>query len=398
MAAVVVKMMGQSSKSNAVSDRQAKQPAVFHDFLGEGGRNCDCDPPVILASMADKPAADVGRLSEASPSASGSVGASSGCGRGPFSTLSDLGSGRQVGNQFRRIGSYGPRSDFSLADMNNRFVGSKRNNSDSAFMGASWEGLPQMGPESIQSSHTTKMLRHGGGGEGPLNSHYDGPFRGVQPIRPGSASLVLQAKSSNNADVVLPKWDQSNLMNMGGSMQFIPRMGQASPLGYQLPLNRFRDGTSGPSILSPTAADEGSRTGIKGSGIFSSINSSRLRTEKNPCTIPGSSTIKPANPNSEPESSYPLSQNGLTSVSRQMTIIYGGHVHVFDDVHPNKADIIMALAGSNGGSWSTTLPKSTTRSTYTKSCTHIEENETGGITAKDVRTSVRAADSSVEDK
>lgn len=31
------------------------------------------------------------------------------------------------------------------------------------------------------------------------------------------------------------------------------------------------------------------------------------------------------------------SSRGLTaSGSRQMTIIYGGQVHVFDDVHPNK--------------------------------------------------------------
>jgi hypothetical protein len=44
-----------------------------------------------------------------------------------------------------------------------------------------------------------------------------------------------------------------------------------------------------------------------------------------------------------------------------MTIFYGGQAHVFDDVHPNKADVIMALAGSSGGSWSTGLshkPKS----------------------------------------
>lgn len=62
-----------------------------------------------------------------------------------------------------------------------------------------------------------------------------------------------------------------------------------------------------------------------------------------------------------------------------MTIFYGGQAHVFDDVHPNKvillslclntfifklymnanvslqADVIMALAGSSGGSWSTDL-------------------------------------------
>lgn len=69
----------------------------------------------------------------------------------------------------------------------------------------------------------------------------------------------------------------------------------------------------------------------------------------------------------------------MTSSTKQMTIFYGGQAHVFDDVHPNKvillslclntfifklymnanvslqADVIMALAGSSGGSWSTDL-------------------------------------------
>ncbi|KAL9993685.1 putative TIFY/JAZ family protein [Helianthus debilis subsp. tardiflorus] len=32
---------------------------------------------------------------------------------------------------------------------------------------------------------------------------------------------------------------------------------------------------------------------------------------------------------------------------------------MFDDFHPNKADVIITLAGSNGGSWSTSfLPNS----------------------------------------
>nr|GMD53151.1 protein TIFY 8 [Ipomoea batatas]GMD53152.1 protein TIFY 8 [Ipomoea batatas] len=61
-----------------------------------------------------------------------------------------------------------------------------------------------------------------------------------------------------------------------------------------------------------------------------------------------------------------------------MTIFYGGQAHVFDDVQPNKADIIMALAGSNGGSWSTTYaPKSAPRPSSIENCMPSGEIEMG---------------------
>jgi len=52
-----------------------------------------------------------------------------------------------------------------------------------------------------------------------------------------------------------------------------------------------------------------------------------------------------------------------------LTIFYAGQAHVFDDIHPNKADAILALAGSNGRSWSTTYsprPRSTLQSLATE--------------------------------
>lgn len=33
------------------------------------------------------------------------------------------------------------------------------------------------------------------------------------------------------------------------------------------------------------------------------------------------------------------SRHGMASMSRQMTIFYGGQAHVFDDVHPNKVHL-----------------------------------------------------------
>ncbi|GAB2275569.1 hypothetical protein Dimus_010328 [Dionaea muscipula] len=349
-------MLGHSGNktTNAVASSQVNPPAVFHDFLGGGGggdgggsRGCDPFQPVNLAPKniklatpgVDVTADQVVKLSEPSPSASGSAGG----GRGPFSSTSDLGSvspstmvERQVGNPFKRTGCYSPRSDLSLPEVNNRLVGSKRSNSDSGFMWVSTECLPQMGLESPESSHFIKMLRQGAGGEQHQTLHHDGHFHGMQQMRPGFASLMLQKISGGHKDGDFSKWEQSIPINVGGSMQYTPHSGHASPLSYQSPSSRLRDVCAGPSILSHAAADEGSRTGMKGSEILSSINTSYGLLEKNVCAIQGRSKAKTTVPNSEPESSNPPSRLGLTSASRQMTIIYGGQVHVFDDVHPNK--------------------------------------------------------------
>ena len=73
--------------STHLQHHQQVKPTMFHDFLGMKVT----DSPVVLA-----PKATDARFSEASPSASASVGASSGvggAGRGPMSSTSDLGSG-----------------------------------------------------------------------------------------------------------------------------------------------------------------------------------------------------------------------------------------------------------------------------------------------------------------
>ncbi|KAK8351102.1 hypothetical protein V6Z12_A05G011100 [Gossypium hirsutum] len=295
--------------------QQVKPAAMFHDFLGMKPSNSS----VVLA-----PKATDARFSEASPSPSASVAASSGgggAGRGPISSTSDLGSvERQVGNHLEGIPYYGPRSEISGPDINNSLAGSKRSFSDSAFMGH----------ESLESLHLMKMLRNGAGGERPRRSNEDEIFLGMKSMRPSSTSVILQPPAGSRLEVSS---------------------------------NRFKDTTVGPSVISQAAADEGSRTGIKGPGILSSINASGVPTEKGSSAIvPSGGRPKTGAHNSDPEPLVPPSRQGLTSASRQMTIFYGGQAHVFDDVHPNKADVIMALAGSNGGSWSTTYsPKSAVR-------------------------------------
>ncbi|XWS27172.1 hypothetical protein CRYUN_Cryun26dG0092200 [Craigia yunnanensis] len=354
----VLKMAQQSKTTNTnnantnntsthLQNQQEVKPTMFHDFLGMK----TTDSPVVLA-----PKATDARFSEASLSASASVGASSGvggAGRGPMSSTSDLGSvERQVGNHLEGIPYYGPRSEISGPEISNRLVGSKRSNSDSAFMGH----------ESHESLHLLKMLRNGTGGEQPRRSNEDEVFLGMQSMRPSSASLILQPPTGSRLEGSASKWERSVPM-IGSAVQYAPRGGNFVPFVHQVSSSRFKDTNVGPSVISQSAADEGSRTGIKGPGILSSINASGVPTEKNSSgRMPIGGRPKSGAPISDPESSVPPSRQGLTSASRQMTIFYDGQAHVFDDVHPNKADVIMALAGSNGGSWSTTYsPKSAVR-------------------------------------
>ncbi|XP_052209992.1 protein TIFY 8 [Diospyros lotus] len=341
------------SKSNVKNSADEAKTTVFHDFLG---RSCASDS----SPAAVKPAAGGdARLTDASPSASSSIGASSGGGRGPISATSDLGSERQVANHFVGVPFYGPRSDLTGTEINNRFAGNKRSNSDSGFMGSARDGLSQLVPDSLDGLNSMKILRNVGG-ERPRRSHDEALFSGMHPVRPNPMSFMLQPPAGSRTDASVSKWERAIPLNVGAAAQFPPRAGQIAPFGCQIPSNRFKDANAVPSVISQAAADEGSRTGIKGSGILSSINASSGVSDRNPSgVLLSSSKHKSSSHNSEPDSSTPPSRHGITSNSRQMTIFYGGQAHVFDDVHPNKADLIMALAGSNGGSWSTTYaPKS----------------------------------------
>lgn len=266
-----------------------------------------------------------------------------------------MGSEKQMASEAERILGYAPRNDRSVAETTNRLLGSKRSNSESNLMGSSREAFPQMIPE---SSHVMKMLRTASGGERLRASHYDMPHHGALQVGAVSASFMLQP----------------NRKLAESEQQYNTCIGQSS-LSHQIPSSRFRDGSSGPSVLSQLVADEGSRTGNKGSGILSSINVSNVISERNPSVnLPG--RCSPATRNSELESSHPLSRHGVASIGRQMTIIYGGQVHVFDDVHPTKAEAIMALAGSSGVSWSTNLPKYSTVEPTNENCSLSGANGT----------------------
>ncbi|KAI3823508.1 hypothetical protein L1987_04946 [Smallanthus sonchifolius] len=314
--------MAQNNTTNASDD---VKPTILHDFLGRG-----CAPLTKLAAATDSAGCS-------SPSASVSGGG--GRGGGLVSTASDLGSERQVGTLYEGVPVFGQKTDLSGSKI--RYSGSKRSHSDSGFMPPSREATPQLQPNFPDTSHLMKMLRNVRA-ERPRWPHEDEPFTGMHQMRPTSSSSHM-AQQANTS-----KWERAIPVNVGPVLQYPPRAG---PYSYQPVSNRFKDSNTSSPLISQSAADEGSRTGIKGSGILSSANVSGSVAE------PSSSKLKSLISNNEPNFSAP--RQGSTSVSRQMTIFYGGQAHVFDDVHPNKADVITALAGSNGGSWSTSfLPNS----------------------------------------
>ncbi|XP_057731430.1 protein TIFY 8 isoform X4 [Arachis stenosperma] len=334
------------------STTQKQHHHVLHDFLGM------------------KPNNDIRLSTDLSPSSSSAAA------RGPFSSsaASDIASEKQVGNHLEGVPYYGPRSDFSGTEISNRLVGNKRSNSDSTFMGSSRDAF-QMVPDSFQNSHLMKVLRSAAGGEKLRRPNDDEVLLGMQSLKPMSASL-FQPPTSSKLDA--NKWERSLLMNVGPSMQHPPRGGQLTPFVHQIASNKMRDANAGPSFISQSAADEGSRTGIKGPGILSSINPTALGIEKSSSAgFLGGSRTKTVSNVVDPESSTLPSQHGQKSSSRQMTIFYGGQAHVFDDVHPHKADVIMSLAGSNGGSWSTAFSPKSSVKLANDSNLHSGENDTG---------------------
>ena len=93
---------------------------------------------------------------------------------------------------------------------------------------------------------------------------------------------------------------------IGSAVQYASRGGHFVPFVHQASSNRFKDTNVGPSVISQSAADEGSRTGIKGPGILSSINASGVPIEKNSSGImPSGGRPKSGAHISDPESSVP---------------------------------------------------------------------------------------------
>lgn len=138
-----------------------------------------------------------------------------------------------------------------------------------------------------------QVLRNAFGGERSRRPNDDEVLHAMQSMKPSSSSQIFHPPSTTKLDA--NKWERSILTNIGPSMQHPPRGGQLmTPLAHQLASNKIRDTNAGPSFISQSAADEGSRTGIKGPGVLSSINTSATATDKiSSAVLLGGSRPKP---------------------------------------------------------------------------------------------------------
>lgn len=151
-----------------------------------------------------------------------------------------------------------------------------------------------------------QILRNAAEGEQSKRSKDDEMFYRMQQLRPTSASVMLQPSNISRIDANVSRWERTNPVNVGPAVQYPLRGSQLVPFMHQVPTNRFRDANAGPSIISQSAADEGSRTGIKGPGILNSINAIGGLSEKNSSApLPGGSKPKSGTVVLEPESSTP---------------------------------------------------------------------------------------------
>lgn len=146
-----------------------------------------------------------------------------------------------------------------------------------------------------------QLLRNAGG-ERPRRPHDEDTSFSMHLARPISASLA-QPSSGFRMDANSSKFDRAIQMNVGPAWQYPPRSCQAVPFGHPSLSNKLKDSNIVPSISSQGAADEGSRTGIKGSGILSTFNASAGLSDKNLSGLLVGSSKQKSVHISEPESS-----------------------------------------------------------------------------------------------
>lgn len=101
--------------------------------------------------------------------------------------------------------------------------------------------------------------------------HQEEVLNRMQPPRSGSVNpALLQLQMSMRSDFAASKLDQVMPTNTMSAMNFHPRLSQHARYGIfaeKMSSSVYRDNSAGPSLITQSAADEGSRTGMKGSGI-----------------------------------------------------------------------------------------------------------------------------------
>lgn len=205
----------------------------------------------------------------------------------------------------------------------------------------------QMDTDALDSSRLLKMSRL---------ERLDDRKRGHHEVAVDDLHLTMQPPRTVKMDVptfMSQKWDSSQPASLSTGMFGPSRTGQKNLHADKIVANSFRESAITPQLhISP--ADEGSRTGLKGSSVGNLLNrgSGNVATGSIGPGLPLGRSKSWSQNAGTTEPTFVASQQA-TPITRQLTIFYGGQAHVFEDVSSDKAEAIMTLAGSSGRSWST---------------------------------------------
>ncbi|CAL9113051.1 unnamed protein product [Musa textilis] len=325
-------------------ERKQKENPCFHDFLGMTVHCAEKPPPLDLLSRA-------GHSGTADGAYAASVVVSAAGHRGLMSPTSDLGSERQGVKGSEVFHFHGRKSAVPGPYVGNTLSGRKRSCSESINSG-SINRVHPVCSDSLESSCLVKMF-----GKEVVSEHLgksrDDKIMLSMLRSPRPTSLILHPLSSRS-DSPTSKEEQSMSKYSGQLSNHASRFSQA---GMYL--------------------DDGSQTAIGGSGVVCTDNPINMAFGRNSAGFlnkPKSSLAI------ESEPSNIVRHSTTSSAGRQMTIFYAGQAHVFDNVQPNKADVIMALAKINGGSWSTShSSKSSERTTMNEAKVPVHGDMGHGI-------------------
>ncbi|CAL9066364.1 protein TIFY 8 isoform X2 [Musa acuminata AAA Group] len=320
--------------------QQQHQNPFFLDFLGMGMSCGGQTPAPDSRSMTGHAEPDA-----ASPSASWqTLGVSSAGQHGIVSATSLLGSERRGMRSSEVFHFHGRKNAISDPEGGNTLPGRKRSHPESVYSGLIDRAFP-LSSGSPESPCLIKMFGKEIVSERPDKARDDEIMLSMhRPPRP--TSLVLHPPLSSRPDSLSSKLEQSLSRSPG-------RLLHASCFSKATISSSYvnKDASAVATVISQSSIDDGSRTNIKASGVVSISNPVSMVCEK----ISTEFLPRPkASHATESETSNAVRRSKAASPGRQMTIFYSGQAHVFDSVHPNKADVILALAGSNGVSWSTT--------------------------------------------
>lgn len=98
------------------------------------------------------------------------------------------------------------------------------------------------------------------------------------PLRPTSSHSPL----SSRPVLLSSKFERSTPMNPGSMVHYPSRIAKSGLFSFS---SVSKDANVSAIIMSQPAADEGSRTGVKGSGVLNVVTSNSRASERSPATI-----------------------------------------------------------------------------------------------------------------